>query len=95
MFCNWASHRLLMYGSSEGLGFQVGFLQDYSGLPAHSLIPRGVEYTTPQDIAIENFIEQTTDKYREYIEIKYINGKPLSKYKHNNLLDEAVRFLFA
>jgi hypothetical protein len=94
MLCTWASHKLLLSGTSQGQGYQIGDLKDYSGLPAHSLIPLGVEFTTPEDIAISNFIDQTTDKYREYIEIKYLNALPLSKYKHNNLLDAVVRYLF-
>ena len=94
MFCTWASHLAIQLGTSEGQGYSIGDMREYAGMPATSKIPKGIEYTTPEDIAITNFLQQTTYKYREYCQIKYLEGKQLSPYKHKDLLAVACKWLF-
>ena len=94
MFMTWASHVRLLTGTSEGQGYTIGILQEYSGLPPHSLIPKGIEFTTPEDLAVENFLSQTTDKYRELVKEGYLDGKRLNRHKHRELLETAHKWLF-
>jgi len=90
----WASHIRLLTGTSEGQGYTIGILQEYSGLPPHSLIPKGIEFTTADDLAIENFLTQTTEKYRELAKVEYLDGKKINRYRHNELLETAYKWLF-
>jgi len=90
----WASHIRLLTGTSEGQGYTIGILQDYSGLPPHSLIPKGIEFTTSDDLAIEGWLSQTTEKYRELVKAGYIDGKKISWYKQDQLLEAACKWLY-
>ena len=94
MLTTWAAHILLMYGSSEGQGYTIGILQDYSGLPPHSLIPKGVEYTSQDDIRINNWLEQTRGKIRENVYKYYLFNQRITKDQHNYLLGHAANFIF-
>ena len=95
MLVTWAAHITIRYQSSEGQGFSIGLLQEYSGLPPHSLIPKGVEFTTPEDIEVENWLMQATEKIQENTIRFYVDKKPVSKYLHNQLLENARRYLFS
>jgi len=93
MFVSWASHVRLAAGSSEGQGYTIGMLQDYSGLPACCLIPK-IEFTSPDDLAIESFLSQTTVKYRNLVKQGYIDGRRLTRYKQSDLLETTRKWLF-
>jgi len=95
MLMTWASHIRLLTGTSEGQGYTIGILQDYSGLPPHSLIPKGIEFTSPDDRAIDNFLSQTTEKYRELVKIGYLEGKRLNRYSQKELLTVAAKWLYS
>ena len=63
MLMSWASHLLVMQGSSEGQGYTIVLLDvTGGGLPSHSLIPRGVEYTTEDDMRINEFFDAGIQK---------------------------------
>ena len=93
MLVTWASHIRLITGTSEGQGYQISILQEYSGMPPHSLVPR-IEFTTPEDRAINNFLEQTTDKYRNLVKTGYLEGKRLNRRHHQELLETVSKWLF-
>lgn len=95
MLMTWASHIRLQTGTSEGQGYTIGVLQDYSGLPPHSLIPKGIEFTTPEDLAIEGWLSQTTEKYRELVRLGYIEGRKLNRYRQTELLETACKWLYS
>ena len=94
MFMTWASHIKIMLGTSEGQGYSIGLLQEYIGLPPHSLIPKGLEFTTSDDLAIQNFLSQTTEEYRILARRKYLDGEIINRYRHEALLESAYKWLF-
>lgn len=94
MLVTWAGHLIARLDSSEGLGYSIGILQDYSGLPPHSLIPKGVKFTSPEDIAVENWLMQAPENIQENTIIKYVDRKPLTARLHTELLVNARKYLF-
>jgi hypothetical protein len=94
MIQSWASHILTRLGTSEGQGFSIGILQDYSGLPPHSLIPKGVEFTSPDDIAIENWVFQAPYQIQVNVRKKYLEAQKIKPSLHTELLKNAARYLF-
>ena len=95
MLMSWASHILVMQGSSEGQGYTIVLLDvTGGGLPPHSLIPRGVEYTTPEDIAIGEWLQQASKKIRENTQKKYLEHKSITKDQHYWILKSASKWLY-
>ena len=95
MISSWASSVLIQLGSSEGIGYTIAILQDYSGLPPHSLIPKGVKFTSADDLAIENWLSQTKPKIQKATIDKYIERKPINKNQATEILKDAARFLYS
>jgi len=84
-----------MHGSSEGQGYTIVSLEPRGGgLPPHSLIPRGVEYTTEDDMRINEFLMQASMKLRENAQKKYLEHKSISRQQHYWLLKSACKFLY-
>ena len=95
MLMSWASHILVMQGSSEGQGYTIVLLDvSGGGLPPHSLIPKGVEYTTEDDIKINDFLMQASRKIRENTQKKYLEHKQITKDQHYWILKSASKWLY-
>jgi len=95
MLQNWASNILLLQGSSESLGYTVVILDAAgTGIPPHSLIPRGVEYTTESDIKINEWILQAPKKIRINTQLKYLEHKKISRDQHYYILRSACKWIY-
>jgi len=90
----WASNVLIQIASSEGLGYTIGILQDYSGLPPHSLIPKGVKFTTPDDLMVENWFSDAPEKIRKWTIMKYIDRRSINKNYETEILKSASKSIF-
>lgn len=95
MLMSWASNILVLQGSSESLGYTIVMLDLPGGsIPPHSLIPRGVEFTTPEDIALNEWVMQAPRKVRENTKKKYLEHKSITKDQHYWLLRSATKWLY-
>lgn len=95
MLVSWASDYHRRCNSSRGAGYRMGSF-DYSPCgKAGPNIPVGMEFADEGSRAIELFIQQTTNRYKEYITIKYIDGAKLSPYKHRDLLKTIEQWLYS
>jgi len=94
MIVTWASNVLIQMGSSEGQGYTIAFLQEYSGLPPHSLIPKGVRFTSADDLAIQNWLASTDDRIRALVKEKYLEHNRINKNQSTEILRDAARFLY-
>ena len=95
MLMSWASHIMVLQGSSEGQGYTIVVLDaGGSGVPPHSLIPRGVEYTTEDDRKINEWILQCPKKIRKNVQLKYLDHKQISRDQHYWLLRSACKWIY-
>lgn len=91
---SWASSVLIRIASSEGLGYTIGILQDYSGLPPHSLIPHGVNFTSPDELLVENWLSAAPENIQKWTITKYIARRSLNKNYHTEILKSAAKSIF-
>jgi len=95
MLQNWANNVLVLQGSSESIGYTIVVLDAAgSGIPPHSLIPRGVEYTTEADRKINEWIIQASKRIRENTKRKYLEHKSITRDQHYWVLRSACKWLY-
>jgi len=85
---------MIKNGTSEGMGYTMVISGESSGLPPHSLIPKGVKFTSPDDLAVENWFNQASKTIQKNTKAMYIEGKKISKDQHSFLLKSAAKWLF-
>ena len=94
MLMSWASHVLLRMGSTADQGFAACFLADYTGVPAHSQIPSGIEFTSGDDLAIESWLTQTTRTIQDNTIKKYIKKEIISRDQSYKILKSAKCWIY-
>jgi len=94
MLCSWASHIRLLQLNSRAQGYSISLFAESAGTPFHSLIPFGVEYTSQNDLAIDSWIRQTSSKIRKNIELKYLEGREITRHQQEYILKQGAKWLF-
>ena len=94
MLQTWASDVILSLSTSQGQGYAVMLMGEGSGLPPHSLIPVGVNYTSDDTKLIEAWLWQASDVLRHNAVRIYIDRAKHSRDQKNYLLNQAAKFIF-
>ena len=94
MLQTWASEVILSLTTSQGQGYAIMLIGEGCGLPPHSLIPFGLQYSSDDSKRVEDWLWQASDVLRRNTVRIYIEHQKHSKDQKNYLLNEAAKFIF-
>jgi len=94
MIQDWASDVILSLSTSQGHGYAVMLMGEGSGIPPHSLIPVGINFSSRETKLVYQWLWQASDLIRNNTVKIYLLHERASRDQRNYLLNKAAKYFF-
>lgn len=94
MIQGWASEAILSLSTSQGQGYAVMMMGEGSGIPPHSLIPVGINFSSRETKLVDQWLWQASDLIRNNTVKIYLLHERASRDQRNYLLNKAAKYFF-